>query len=136
MTTLNATTPCLVTEVNPRRQTSTVWTGATTVGEVISIIAQKTASSVTQPQEFLLKNAGKSLTDFLDAEGDFDGEKYNAWADALPIQAHFDAAIDCEGDDGHAIRVYFTKDDALKDGAARYMSEDKFEQAVNLVFGE
>lgn len=135
MTTLNSTTPCLVTEVNPHRQTSTAWTGATTVGEVISIIEQKTAFSVTQPQEFLLKNAGKSHADFLDAEGDFDGDAYNAWEAKQPIEAHFDAAIDCESSDGHIIRVYFTQDEALNGGAPRYMNEEKFEQAVNLVFG-
>ena len=136
MAILNSKTLCLVTEVNPHRQTSTVWTGATTVGEVIRIITQKTASSVTKPQEFLLKNAGKSLTDFLDAEGDFDGDAYTTWETVQPIQAHFDAAIDCEGDDGHAIHVYFTKDEALNEGAPRYMSEEKFEQVVNSVFSE
>lgn len=136
MIALNSKTPCLVTEVNPHLQMSSAWLGAMNVGDVIAVVAQKTAFSATQPEEFLLKNNGAELANFLGTDREFDSEKYTAWADALPIQAHFDAAIECEAHDGHTVRVYFTKDEALNGGAPRYMSDAKFEQAVNLVFGE
>ena len=136
MTTLNSNTPVLVVEINPHLQTSTTWLGCMTVGDVISVVNQKTAFSTTQPQEFLLKNAGKTLEDFTDADGDFDGNACLDWENSQSTEAHFDAAIDCESSDGHIIRVYFTQDEALNDGAPRYMSEEQYEQAVNLVFGE
>lgn len=136
MTTLTSKTPCLVTEVNPHRQSSSVWTGATTVADVIDIVGQTTAFKVTQPGEFLLKNAAQSLENFVGADGEFDGDAYNTWERSQPIEAHFEAAIDCSADDGHVINVYWTKDEAIEAGAPRYMSEEKFEQAVNLVFGE
>lgn len=100
------------------------------------MIERMTACSVTQPGEFLLKNNKKTHADFLDADGEFDGDKYNEWAYSLPIDAHFEAALDCAADDGHMVQVFWNKEDALDAGAPRYMGEDKFEQAVNLVFGE
>lgn len=134
MSTLNSKTPCLVTEVNPHRQSSTVWTGATTVADVIAIVEQTTAFKVTQPGEFLLKNARQSLENFIGADGDFDGDAYNAWETAQPIDAHFEAAIDCARDDGHTVSVYWTREAALDAGAPRYMSDEQYIKAVDLVF--
>ena len=56
------------------------------------------------------------------------------WEESLPIEAHFEAAIDCAGDDGHIIKVYWSKEDALNDGAPRYMSDEDYAKCVGLVF--
>lgn len=138
MTTATATithaTPVLIVEVNPHRQSSTAWTGATTVGEVIRLIRDTTSFKNEKPDDNLRSNAGVELSSFIDSDGEFDSDAYNAWEEAQPIEAHFEAAIDCAGNDGHNIKVYWSKDDALKDGAPRYMDAEVYEKAVGVVF--
>ena len=124
---------CIV-ETNPHRQNSCVWTGAPTVGEVIDIVNEETASSTTQPTEFLQKNNNFDYADFLDADGEIDFEKATDWENSLPIEAHFQAAIDCAADDGHEIRIYWTREEAEEAGAPRYMSEEEYGQKLNLIF--
>lgn len=124
---------CIV-ETNPHHQTSCVWTGATTVVEVISVVAQETAFKTTQPTEFLRKNNGFKAANFFDADGDIDWDKVSEWENSLPIEAHFQAAIDCSADDGHTINVYWTRQEAEEAGAPRYMSEEEYTQKLDVVF--
>ena len=131
---MNSNTNVCIVEINPHRQTSCVWTGATTVAEVISILAQETAFKTTQPSEFLQKNNNFNPADFLDKDGDIDFDKVTEWENSLPIEAHFQAAIDCAADDGHEIRIYWTREEAEEAGAPRYMSEEEYGQKLNLIF--
>ncbi len=60
-----------------------VWIGATTVGEVISLVARETAFKATQPTEFLQKNNNFNPADFLDKDGDIDFDKVTEWENSL-----------------------------------------------------
>ena len=131
---MNSNTKVCIVEINPHRQTSSVWIGATTVGEVISLVARETAFKATQPTEFLQKNNNFDYADFLDADGEIDFEKATDWENSLPIEAHFEAATDCAENDGHEIRVYWTREEAEEAGAPRYMSEEEYGQKLNLIF--
>ena len=127
-------TKVFVVEINPHRQTSCVWTGATTVGEVISLINENTAFSTVQPVQFLHLNNKFNPADFLDENGEVDYDKVTEWENSLPIEAHFEAAIDCAADDGHIIRVYWTREEAEEAGAPRHMSDEAYKQKINLIF--
>ena len=81
-------------------------------------------------------NAGVELSSFIDSDGEFDSDAYNAWEEAQPIEAHFEAAIDCAKDDGHKVDVFWAKESAIEAGAPRYMNEENYLAAVNLIFGE
>ena len=131
---MNSNTKVCIVEINPYRQTSTVWTGATTVGEVISIVAQETAVKNTQPSEFLQKNNGFNPANFLDEDGDVDFGRVSEWENSFPIEAHFQAAIDCSADDGHTIEVYWTRQEAEEAGAPRYMSDEEYFAKLDTVF--
>ena len=127
-------TKVCVVEINPHRETSCVWTGATTVGEVISLINENTAFSTVQPADFLRENNGFKFADFVDDSGEVDYDKVTEWEYSLPIEAHFHAAIDCAADDGHIIRVYWTREEAEEAGTPQYMSADVYKQKINLIF--
>lgn len=131
---MESNTKVCIVETNPHRQTSCVWTGATTVAEVISMVDQQTAFKTTQTAEFLQKNNNFDYTNFLDADGEVDFDKVNEWEKSLPIEAHFQAAIDCSADDGHKIEVYWTRAEAEEAGAPRYMSEEEYAQKLDLIF--
>jgi len=131
---MDANTKVLVVETNPHNQTSKAWTGATTVGEVIVLVDVMTANKVTQPIDFLLANAGINMSLFNDSEGDFDATAFDNFVAQQPIKAHFQAAIDCAASDGHVISTYWSAQEALDDGAPRYMSEDAFATAIGLAF--
>ena len=124
---------CIV-ETNPHNQTSCVWTGATTVAEVIVIINEETSFSSVQPADFLQENKGFKFADFLDDNGEVNYDKVAEWENALPIEAHFQAAIDCAADDGHIIRVYWTREEAEEAGAPSYMSDEDYLNKLELIF--
>ena len=124
---------CIV-ETNPHRQTSCVWTGAPTVAEVIEAINEETAFSAVQPADFLDLNNNFNPDDFSDDNGEIDWEKVNDWENSLPIEEHFQAAIDCAANDGHIIRVYWTREEAEEAGAPRFMSDDVYKQKIDLIF--
>ena len=124
---------CIV-ETNPHNQTSCVWTGATTVAEVIVIINEETSFCSVQPADFLQENNGFKFADFLDDNGEVNYYKVIEWENALPIEAHFDAAIGCAEDDGHTIRVYWTREEAEEAGAPQYMSNEDYLNKLELIF--
>ena len=124
---------CIV-ETNPHRQTSCIWTGAPTVGEVIDIVKKETAFSSVQPNDFLHLNNGFKQYDFLDADGEIDLEKVAEWENALPIEAHFEATIECAENDGHTIRVYWTREEAEEAGAPRYMTDEAYQKKLDSIF--
>ena len=127
-------TKVCVVETNPHNKTSCVWTGATTVKEAILIINENTAFSAVQPADFLHLNNNLNPNDFLDADGEVNCDKVAEWENALPIEAHFQAAIDCAADDGHIIRVYWTREEAEEAGAPHYMSEEEYGQKLDSIF--
>ena len=131
---MNSNTNVCIVEINPHRQTSSVWIGATTVGEVISLVARETAFKTTQPTEFLQKNNNFDYADFLDADGEIDFEKATDWENSLPIEAHFQAAIDCAADDGHEILIYWTREEAEEAGAPRYMTDEAYKKKLDSIF--
>ena len=131
---MNSNTKVCIVETNPHRQTSCIWIGATTVGEAIAIVKQEESFSSVQPSGFLQKNNGFNPADFLDSEGDVDFDKVAEWENSLPIEAHFQAAIDCAADDGHTINVYWTREEAEEAGAPRYMSEEEYSAKLDTVF--
>ena len=124
---------CIV-ETNPHRQTSYIWTGATTVKEVIDSMNKVTEFSAVQPADFLDLNNNFNPDDFSDDNGEIDWEKVNDWENSLPIEEHFQAAIDCAANDGHIIRVYWTREEAEEAGAPRFMSDDVYKQKIDLIF--
>ena len=124
---------CIV-ETNPHKQTSSVWTGASTVEEVIAIINEETAFSAVQPVQFLHSNNGFDLNAFLDDNGEVDYDTVVAWEHSLSTEAHFQAAIDCAADDGHTIRVHWTREEAEEAGAPRYMSDEDYKEKIDLIF--
>ena len=124
---------CIV-ETNTHRQTSCVWTGATTVAEVIDAMNKVTAFSAVQPADFLDLNNNFNPDDFSDDNGEIDWEKVKDWENSFPIEAHFKAAIDCAAYDGSTVRVYLTREDAEEAGAPRYMSDDVYKQKIDLIF--
>ena len=124
---------CIV-ETNPHRQTSCVWTGTPTVGEVIDIVNEETASSTVQPVQFLHSNNKFNPADFLDEDGAVDYDKVTEWEYSLPIEAHFQAAIDCAADDGHIISVYWTREEAEEAGAPRYMTDEAYKKKLDSIF--
>ena len=128
-----STKVCIV-EINPHNQSSCVWTGATTVGEVIDIMAQETAFSTVKPADFLDLNNNFNPDDFLDENGEVDWVKVADWENTLPIEAHFEAAIECAEYDGHTIRVYWTREEAEEAGAPRYMSDEDYKEKLDLIF--
>ena len=124
---------CIV-ETNQHKQTSCVWTGAPTVGEVIEAMNKETAFSAVQPADFLDLNNNFDPADFLDADGEVDWERVSEWENSLPIEAHFQAAIECAENYGHIIRVHWTREEAEEAGAPRYMNEDVYKQKIDLIF--
>ena len=124
---------CIV-EINPHNRTSYVWTGAQTVGEVIEIMNKETAFSTVQPVQFLHKNNGFNPADFMDENGEVDYDKVTDWENSLPIEAHFQAAIECAEDDGHTIRVHWTREEAEEAGAPRYMSDEDYKEKIDSIF--
>ena len=124
---------CIV-EINPNNQTSYVWTGATTVGEVIDIMAQETAFSTVKPADFLDLNNNFNPDDFLDENGEVDWVKVADWENTLPIEAHFEAAIECAEYGGNIINVYWTREEAEEAGAPRYMSDEDYKEKLDLIF--
>ena len=129
-------TKVFVVETNPHRQTSCVWTAATTVKEVISIINENTAFCSVQPVDFLHLNNNFDEYDFLDDEGEFDYGKVIEWEDSLPIEEHFQAAIDCEANDGNIINVYWTREEAEEAGAPPYMMDLIYKLKIDKIFGK
>lgn len=131
---MESNTRVCIVEINPHQQTSCVWTGATTVKEVIDAMNKETAFSVVQPVDFLDLNNNFNLDDFLDADGEVDWGKVTEWENSPPIEAHFQAAIDCAAADGHTIRVYWTREEAEEAGAPRYMSEAVYKDKLDVIF--
>ena len=68
-------TKVCVVETNPHRQTSCVWTGATTAAEVIEAMNKVTAFSAVQPADFLDLNNNFNPDDFSDDNGEIDWDK-------------------------------------------------------------
>ena len=124
---------CIV-ETNPHRQNSCVWTGAPTVGEVIDIVNEETASSTAQPVQFLHSNNKFNPADFFDEDGAVDYDKVTDWENSLPIEAHFQATIDCSEYDGHIISVYWTREEAEEAGAPRYMTDEAYKKKLDSIF--
>ena len=127
-------TKVCVVEINPHRETSCVWTAATTVGEVIDIVAKETAFSTVQPADFLRENNGFESADFLNDDGEVDYDKVTEWENALPIEAHFDAAIECAADDGNIIRVHWTREEAEEAGTPQYMMDITYNLKIDKIF--
>ena len=127
-------TKVFVVETNPHNQTSCTWTGAKTVAEVIDAVNKETAFSAVQPADFLHLNNNFNPNDFLDKDGDIDFNKVTEWENSLPIEAHFKAANACAADDGHIIRVYWTREEAEEAGAPRYMSDEDYKLKIDLIF--
>ena len=127
-------TKVCVVETNPHNQTSCTWTGAPTVAEVIDVMNKETAFSAAQPADFLHLNDNFNPNVFLDEDGQIDFDKVTEWEKTLPIEAHFQAAIDCAADDGHTINVYWTREEAEEAGAPRYMSNDVYKEKIDLIF--
>ena len=124
---------CIV-ETNPHNQSSCVWTWPDTVQKVIAIINEETAFSAVQPVEFLRSNNNFNQADFLDDNGEIDNDKVTDWENSLPIEAHFQAAIECAEDDGHTIRVHWTREEAEEAGAPRYMSDEDYKEKIDSIF--
>ena len=131
---MEPSTRVLIVETNPHKQTSCVWTGTPTVEYLLYIMAQETAFSAVQPVQFLHLNNKLNLADFMDDSGEVDYDKVTAWENSLPIEEHFQAAINCAADDGHTIRVYWTREEAEEAGAPRYMSDEVYKQKIDLIF--
>ena len=127
-------TKVCVVETNPHNQTSCVWTGAPTVAEVIDAMNKETAFSAVQPADFLDLNNNFNPNDFLDADGEVDWGKVAKWEKTLPIEAHFQAAIECAENGGHIIRVYWTREEAEEAGAPHYMSNDAYKKKLDSIF--
>ena len=126
-------TKVCVVETNPHNQTSCVWTGATTVAEVIDAMNKDTAFSAEQPIDFLHLNNNFNPDDFLDADGDIDFDKVTEWENSLPIEEHFQEVIECAENDWHIIPVYWTREEDEEACAQRFMNEAVYKEKIDSI---
>lgn len=131
---MNSNAKVCIIETLPHRQFSYIWTGATTVAKVITIVDELTTFSSVKPTDFLRKNNNFDPNSFLDDDGEIDYEKITAWENSLPIEAHFQAAIDCAIKYGYIIKVYWTREEAEEAGAPRHMSFDDYLKQLEFIF--